>query len=51
MKSGLEGRNNVAADIVGANLFFRGVSMKSGLEGRNNANKFVAFKNELIPSQ
>ena len=34
MKSGLEGRNNVAEALRG--LLVADVSMKSGLEGRNN---------------
>ena len=34
MKSGLEGRNNLAELLVGDLL--KDVSMKSGLEGRNN---------------
>ena len=35
MKSGLEGRNNLAGDVL-RQLPFPYVSMKSGLEGRNN---------------
>ena len=35
MKSGLEGRNNLAAAAVYRYMLAR-VSMKSGLEGRNN---------------
>ena len=35
MKSGLEGRNNLAGDVL-RQLPFPHVSMKSGLEGRNN---------------
>ena len=35
MKSGLEGRNNIAAAGKGGHIYFP-VSMKSGLEGRNN---------------
>ena len=37
MKSGLEGRNNLAADPAILEAGPDAVSMKSGLEGRNNA--------------
>ena len=43
MKSGLEGRNNVAEEDPLAEAY--AVSMKSGLEGRNNW--FVSLRDEI----
>ena len=42
MKSGLEGRNNLAGRFVDAESVH--VSMKSGLEGRNNSSKMEQSK-------